>query len=40
MAEEVKDEGTRQAILDLAMSIKESSERTISTLSNLSLIHI
>ena len=36
MAEEVKDEGTRQAILDLAMSIKESSERTISTLSNLS----
>ena len=36
MAEEVKDEGTKQAILDLAKSVKESSDKTIRTLQSLS----
>ena len=36
MPEEVKDEGTRQAILDLAKSVKESSDKTIRTLQSLS----
>ena len=38
MAEEVKDEGTRQAIKDLADSIKKSSDETIQKLSSREVI--